>query len=220
MHYIISFLEGIITFISPCLFPLIPIYISYFAGSDTNSTKTKTILNAVSFVLGFTLVFVMLGTFAGTIGKFLKDYESTLNIISGSIITILGLKTLGFIKLPFLKSQAIKIKSLNPFMSFLFGLIFSISWTPCIGVFLGSALLLASTQGSVLQGTLMLLSYSIGLGIPFIFSAILIDKLKSTFDFINKNKSKIEKFSGIILIIVGILIISGLMSRFIRFFSI
>ena len=181
MQYFISFLEGIITFISPCLLPMLPIYISYFAGGNTKNAK-KTLSCALGFVLGFTIIFIALGALAGTLGSFLKEYQTIVNILSGFVVILFGLNYLGILKLNIFQSSKrnFNTDNLNFFSSVLFGIIFSIGWTPCVGAFLGSALMLASQQGQAITGMLMLLSYSLGLGIPFILSAILIQKLKTT----------------------------------------
>lgn len=220
MQYIVSFLEGIITFVSPCLLPMLPLYISYFAGGGERNTKT-TLKNAFGFVLGFTTVFVAMGALAGTVGAFLKEYETAVNIISGIIVIFFALNFLGVFKLNIFKGSNRKVntKNLGFFSSLVFGIIFSIGWTPCVGAFLGSALMLASQQGHVLTGMIMLLLYSAGLGVPFILSAVLIDKLKSTFDFIKKHYNVINIISGVILIIVGILMATGTLGSLLSFLS-
>jgi len=209
MQYFISFIEGIITFISPCLLPMLPIYISYFAGGKERSSK-KTIINATGFILGFTVIFILLGTLAGTLGSFLSKYQIALNIITGLIVIFFGLNFIGVFKLNIFKGTNVKIKDDMGFISSLiFGFVFSIGWTPCVGAFLGSALMLASQQGTALKGLLMLLCYSLGLGIPFMISALLIDKLKTTFNFIKRNYKIINIISGSLLILVGILMMTG-----------
>ncbi len=220
MQYIVSFLEGIITFVSPCLLPMLPLYISYFAGGGERNTKT-TLKNAFGFVLGFTTVFVAMGALAGTVGAFLKEYQTAVNIVSGLIVIFFALNFLGVFKLNIFKGSNRKVntKNLGFFSSLLFGIIFSIGWTPCVGAFLGSALMLASQQGHVLTGMIMLLLYSAGLGVPFILSAVLIDKLKSTFDFIKKHYNVINIISGVILIIVGILMATGTLGNLLSFLS-
>lgn len=221
MQYIISFLEGIISFISPCLLPMLPIYVTYFAaGSEHNRGKT-TLKNAIGFVLGFTLLFVALGLFFGTLGSFLQSYSTIVNIVLGAIVVLFGLSFMGVIK-PIIAMGGVKSANTNNlsfFKAFMFGMIFSVSWTPCVGAFLGSALAMASVSGSALQGTLMLLCFSAGLGIPFILSAILIDKLKTAFDFIKRNYKVINFVCGLLLVIIGILIMTGLFGQFISIFS-
>lgn len=212
MDYFIAFLEGIITFVSPCLLPMLPIYISYFMGDEEQANKRHVLKNAFGFILGFTFVFLVLGAFAGSIGHLLVDYNRQVQILSGIIIILFGLNFTGFIKIPLLnksRTSNINTTNLNFGTSFLFGSVFSISWTPCVGAFLGSALMMASTKGSFMEGMLMLLLYSIGLGIPFFLSALLLDRLKQTFDFIKKHYRLIHLLSGGILIIVGLMMITG-----------
>lgn len=221
MDYLISFLEGIITFISPCLLPMLPIYISYFAGQNnaeiSESKKHKTLTNALGFILGFTIVFVLLGVFAGTLGGFLREYQKIINIVTGLIVILFGLNFIGVIRIPFLSNNhQFKMKTVNLgfFSSILFGLIFSIGWTPCVGAFLGSALMLAAQSGESVKGIFMLLSYSLGLGVPFLLSAVLIERLKTTFDFIKKYYRVINIICGSLLILVGILMATGYIGYF------
>ena len=220
MTYFISFLEGIITFVSPCLLPMFPVYVSYFAGGGERDTK-KTLKNALGFVLGFTLVFVAMGAFAGTIGGFLNKYQTAVNIITGLIVIVFGLHFLGVVRFNFFRGMKgeVNTKNLGFFSSLLFGMIFSVGWTPCVGAFLGSALMLASQQGKTIVGMFMLLAYSLGLGIPFVFSAILIDKLKTAFQWIKKHYAIINKVCGVFLIIIGILMATGTMGRFLALLS-
>ena len=214
MQYFISFLEGIITFISPCLLPMLPIYISYFAGGGERSTK-KTVLDAVGFVLGFTVMFVGMGALAGTVGSFFKEHQTVVNVISGVVVVCFGLNFLGIFHLQLFKGMKYSVDTdhMNFVSAVLFGIIFSIGWTPCVGAFLGSALMLASQQGHVMDGMLMLLTYSLGLGIPFLLSALLIDKLKSTFDWIKRNYKGINLVSGVFLIVVGLCMATGTLGR-------
>ena len=220
MQYLISFLEGIITFISPCLLPMLPIYISYFAGGRERTTA-KTLKGAVGFVTGFTIVFVMLGALAGTVGSFLREYQTTVNIISGLIVIIFGLNFLGVFKLNIFKGnqRSVKTDNMGFFSAMLFGIIFSVGWTPCVGAFLGSALMLASQQGHIAEGMLMLLSYSLGLGIPFILSAVLIDYLKSALNWIKRNYKIINLISGSLLVIIGIMMATGTLGQLLNLLS-
>ena len=214
MQYVISFLEGIITFISPCLLPMLPIYISYFAGGGVRSTR-KTLTAAFGFVAGFSLVFMLMGALAGTIGSFLKQYQTAVNIVSGLVVIFFGLHFLGVFQLRLFRgnSRSVNTANMGFFPAMLFGIIFSLGWTPCVGAFLGSALMLASQQGHVVEGVLMLLAYSLGLGIPFILSAVLIDYLKSAFDWIKKHYALINGISGGLLILIGILMATGVLNR-------
>lgn len=214
MQYVISFLEGVVTFISPCLLPMLPIYISYFAGGGERST-VKTLRCAFGFVLGFTAVFVAMGALAGTLGSFLIRYQTIVNIILGGIVILFGLNYLGVLKLNIFRGMQGQVKTadMNFLSALIFGAVFSVGWTPCVGVFLGSALMLASQQGSAAEGTLMLLSYSLGLGVPFLISAVLIDQLKGAFNFIKRNYGVVNKICGGLLIAVGVLMATGLLTR-------
>ena len=215
MQYLISFFEGILTFISPCLLPMLPVYLSYFAGGQQNSKKT--LKNAVGFILGFTVLFTAMGALAGTVGSFLSRYQTAVNIISGLIVIFFGLSFMGVIKLNLFKgSSRMQTGNLGFFSSVLFGVVFSVGWTPCVGAFLGSALMLASQQGHVLEGTLMLLTYSLGLGIPFFLSAVLVDQLKGAFNFIKRHYNVINYICGGLLILIGILMATGIMNDFLR----
>ena len=176
--YLITFLEGLISFISPCMLPMIPIYIMYFAG-DANK-KNNTVVNSIAFVIGFTLVFCILGIFAGTIGGILREHQKIVNIICGVIVILFGLNYLEFINIKIFKGGSKNNKPVKGiFSAFLFGMIFSINLTPCVGAFLGSALMMASVSGTVLKGIGLLFVYSLGLGIPIIISAALIKKINS-----------------------------------------
>lgn len=220
MQFFISFLEGIITFISPCLLPMLPIYVSYFAGGSERSTS-KTIKNSLGFVSGFTVVFVIMGALAGTIGGFLREYQTAVNIVSGLIVIFFGLNYIGVFKINIFKgiNNPLAGKELGFFSSLLFGIVFSVGWTPCVGAFLGSALMLASQQGQTVTGIIMLLCYSMGLGIPFVASAILVDKLKNAFTFIKKNYKTINLICGCLLITVGIAMMTGLLGRLLGILS-
>jgi cytochrome c-type biogenesis protein len=219
MQYIIAFLEGIITFLSPCLLPMLPIYVSYFAGGGERAAG-KTLKNALGFVLCFTLVFVSMGALAGTLGGLLRQYQTGVNIVSGAVVILFGLSYLGVIRLNFFQGANKAVTGqLGFFSAVLFGLIFSLGWTPCVGAFLGSALMLASQQGHVLEGMVMLLCYSLGLGVPFLVSALLIDQLKTAFNWVKAHYDVINKVCGGLLVLVGILMATGLLGRFLTVLS-
>ena len=238
MDYILTFLEGFASFISPCMLPMVPIYLSYFMGekskyneigkNDKNSKnnnddketepeikkeiekqkeKNNTLINSIGFVLGFTIIFLVLSIFASSLGNVLNNNIKYIKVIFGILIIILGFNYIGIFKIGFLnktKKARLKNKDFNFLKAVIFGILFSLSWTPCIGTFLSSALLLVAKTESIMQGLIMMLLYSLGLGIPFIISAVFIDKLKTTFDFMKKHFDIIKKISGIILIISGI----------------
>ncbi len=214
MEYLISFLEGVVTFLSPCLLPMLPIYLSYFAGGNERSTR-KTVICALGFVLGFTVVFVAMGAMAGTLGGFLRKYQTLVNLVLGGIVILFGLNYMGLLKLNLFSGagRSFQPGSMSFWSAALFGLVFSVGWTPCVGVFLGSALMLAGQQGSALVGMGMLLSYSVGLGLPFLLSAVLIDQLRSAFTFIKVHYDIVNKICGGLLVAVGIAMATGLLTR-------
>ena len=206
MDYLLIFLEGIASFISPCLLPMVPIYIAYFTGEKEDNLK-HALINSLGFVTGFTIVFLILSIFASQLGGFISQNMKYLKIIFGILIILFGLNYMEILKIKFLnKSQSMnfKVQNMNFFKALLFGTVFSISWTPCIGTFLSSALLLIAKNQDMLKGIFLILIYSIGLGIPFIVSTILIEKLKGLFNFIKKNYEIVRKISGILLIGMGI----------------
>ena len=220
MEYLISFLEGVITFISPCLLPMLPIYISYFAGGGERSVG-RTLKGALGFVLGFTAVFVAMGALAGTIGGFLSRHQTLVNILCGAVVILFGLSYLGILKINLFRGRGhdVNTDDLGFLSAFLFGVVFSVGWTPCVGAFLGSALMLASQQGSMVQGILMLLCYSAGLGVPFLISAVLIDQLKGAFNWVKAHYDIINKVCGVLLIVVGIAMATGTLGRLLNVLS-
>ena len=210
MQYVISFLEGIITFISPCLLPMLPIYISYFAGGGERTVR-KTLTGALGFVSGFTLVFVALGALAGTVGGFLREYQTAVNLVSGLVVIFFGLHFLGVFRLDLFRGSRHQVDTsdMGFFQAAVFGVIFSVGWTPCVGAFLGSALALASQQGPCAPGRPDAAGLFPGAGIPFILSAVLIDYLKSAFDWIKSHYGVINAISGGLLVFIGILMATG-----------
>ena len=217
MQYLITFLEGVISFISPCMLPMLPLYISYFAGNADQ--KRHVLIRALAFVLGFTVVFTALGLFAGTLGGFLAKYQTVVNMVCDAVVIVFGLSYLDVLQLPFFKGVTTRQSISSALSAFLFGLIYSVSLTPCVGAFLGSALMLASTTGGAVKGALLLLCYSLGLGIPFLFSAVLIDKLNSAFQAIKKHYRIINLVCGVFLILIGVMMMLGLMNAVLALFS-
>ena len=216
MQYVITFLEGLISFISPCMLPLLPVYISYFAG-DANK-KHRTLTRALGFVIGFTAVFTSMGLFAGTLGGWLMRYNKVVNIICGVIVILLGISYIKGAELMLLGRGGRKVAVNGFFSSVMFGAVYSVTLTPCVGVFLGSALMMASTAGSSAKGAALLLVYSLGLGVPFLISAVLIEKLNSAFAAIKRNYGIINTVCGIFLIFIGVMMAFGLMNRFMGMF--
>lgn len=218
MQYIITFLEGILSFISPCMLPMLPIYLSYFMGERAGSNK-RTLINAASFVLGFSFVFSILGFFAGTVSILVREHQTIVNFIGGAVIILFGLSYLGVIRFFFFKGNSKKIKISGAFSAFVFGMIYSIHLTPCVGAFLGAALTMASTTGSSVQGLLLLIVYSLGMGIPFVLTAVLIEKMRNLFGWIKSHYLIIERISGGFLVCIGVLMATGLLSRFTALFN-
>ncbi len=217
MQYLITFLEGIITFISPCLLPMLPMYIIYFAAGK--NSKKQTFVNALGFILGFSLLFVLLGALAGTLGSFITKYNNIFNIIFGIIIIIFGINYTGLIKIPFLNSTKKLNSGIKPsgfFSAVLFGIIFAVGYSPCVGAFLSSALIMAASSQTAVKGILLLLVYSLGLGIPFLVCALIIDSLKDAINFIKKHYKLINIICGILLIVIGILMATGLLNSVMR----
>ena len=199
---------------------MLPIYISYFAGGGERSTA-KTLKGAFGFVIGFTAVFAALGALAATLGGFLKEYHTAVNIVSGLIVIMFGLNYLGVFRFNIFKgsSRSVNKDNMGFWSALLFGMIFSIGWTPCVGAFLGSALMLASQQGQTAKGVLMLIAYSMGLGIPFILSAVMIDRLKTAFNWIKRNYGIINTVSGALLVLIGVLMAAGILEQMIGVLS-
>jgi cytochrome c-type biogenesis protein len=213
----VLFLEGVVTFISPCLLPMLPVYVSYFAGSGSGGRET--FKNAGAFVLGFTAVFASMGAFAGSVGSLLREHRTALDVISGAVVILLGLNFMGVLKFNIASpfggwGDKMSGKS-GVAASALLGVMFAAVWTPCVGAFLGSALMMASNEGSAPKGFAMLVVYSAGLGIPFMASAVLIDMLKSTFGFIKKNYRVVNAIAGSVLVALGALMMTGYYGRFI-----
>lgn len=211
MQYVITFLEGLISFVSPCMLPMLPVYVSYFAaGSDK---KRANLFRALAFVLGFTAAFCLMGLFAGTLGSLLLRYQRRVSLICGLIVILFGLSYLEIIPLPFFKGMISGRSVTGIFSAFVFGLVYSVSLTPCVGAFLGSALMLASSSGTALQGLLLLVCYSIGLGLPFLISALLLEQLSGVFRWIKSHYSVINRICGGFLIVIGLLMCFGMLDR-------
>ena len=146
MPYLVTFLEGLITFISPCLLPMLPIYLSYFAGGQREASQGRVLKNALGFVLGFTLLFIAMGAFAGSIGALLARHQQAVNLVSGLVVIFFGLNFLGVFRLSLFRgAKGFSVRhDMGFFSAVVFGAVFAVGWTPCVGAFLGSALMLAS----------------------------------------------------------------------------
>ena len=206
MQYLLLAVEGVLTFISPCLLPMIPIYLAYLTGQteETESTQHKKLLSqSVLFVLGFTIVFVSMSLFVTTIGRFVLINRTLIHIIAGGFMILMGIDYL--LGNP-LMSRLNKMPqtSLRNTNALVFGMVFSISWTPCVGTFLASALSYAATSTSYIESVTLLLSFSLGLGIPFVLSALLIQEMQSVMIWIKRHYHIIRLASGILLIVMGL----------------
>jgi len=221
LRLLLLFLEGVLTFVSPCILPMFPVFLMYL--SDESRLKGKSlILNLLGFILGFTIVFVTLGATATAIGSLLSSNRLLLQRIGGIVIILFGLNMAGFIHIPFLNRQSglkMKREGNGLISSLIFGIVFSFGWSPCLGTFLGSALILASNASTMLLGMFYLLVFSLGLGLPFFITGILFSKFESSFNFIKKHYGIITKISGIFLVLIGLLMVLNLFGYYQRLFN-
>ncbi len=205
---------GLISFLSPCVLPLIPGYISYISGSSVSELAEKKNINLfpiILFTVGFSTVFIIFGAASTFLGQVLLQNSYELRIVAGLIIIVLSLHIIGFINIGFLNYEKRIQTNLNKnfFSPILIGMAFAFGWTPCIGPILGSILVLAATEESLVRGILLLSFYSIGLAIPFILSGYLIQKFLVFSKNFRKNINKVSKIGGTILLLTGILIITN-----------
>lgn len=204
----VAFAAGFTAFFSPCLFPLIPGFVSMIAGeSSENKNPLKILPSMLLFVIGFSLVFSLLGLSASYLGSFLNTYRDILTRIAGLFIIFMGLSVMRIIKIPFLMKEKRPIAYKGG--SFMLGISFGLGWSPCLGLVLVGILALAGTTGSVVKGVTLLIAFCIGLGLPFIVFGTLFSYLITTFDFLKKYSKLIYMTSGIILISTGLLLVSG-----------
>jgi len=218
-----AILAGLLSFVSPCVLPLIPGYLSFISGvsledlTDKNKTRShlsKVIINTVFFVLGFSLVFVLLGATATKLGSLLQDNLPIFNKIAGVLVFVFGLHLAGIFRIKTLNYEKrfhTRKKKMGVIGSMVIGIAFAFGWTPCIGPILGTILTLAAQQGSVGNGIILLLFYSAGLGVPFILTALLFNYLIGAFGFIKRHFRAVEIISGGLLMAVGVLIFFNLL---------
>jgi cytochrome c-type biogenesis protein len=213
---LIAFGAGFTSFISPCVLPLIPGYLSFITGLSLEELKHKDhasqiLLSALVFVLGFSLVFVLLGTSASVAGSLLIRLRPVLNRFAGVFVILMGLLVLGALKVPFLQRERRfhLAHSWGKLGTLLLGMAFAFAWTPCVGPILSTILMFAASVGSASKGAALLFSYSLGLGIPFILSAIALERLVTTFAWIKRHYRLINAISGSLLIVMGILLFTG-----------
>ncbi|MEM6603095.1 MAG: cytochrome c biogenesis protein CcdA [Pseudomonadota bacterium] len=223
--YIISFLAGFLSFLSPCVLPLVPGYLSFIAGiriedaeQNTPLIKTKLISSSILFVAGFSLIFIILGAGASGIAPLLKSYQVLLTQIAGILIIVFGLHMIGAFKLTFLYRELRLGANINEVQSlvtpFLLGMAFGLGWTPCIGPILTSVLLLASQQETITEGMALLSLYSAGLGIPFLIAAMSLGMFQKKSNHIKRHLGLIEKIAGVLLLLTGIFIFTGSLQHF------
>ncbi len=208
-----SFAAGLLSFFSPCVLPLIPAYITYITGTaleeELENKKFLALTRTLGFILGFTIIFMIMGVSASFVGRAFRVYNRQFSIISGILIIGLGLNMMGILKLNIL-SKGIKIKLpkiSNWFSSVLVGMAFAAGWTPCVGAVLGTILLLAGNTGTVSSGFFLLLFYSLGLAIPFVLTALLISRFGRFLTKSEKVLPYITKIGGLIIVLLGILIL-------------
>jgi cytochrome c-type biogenesis protein len=218
---LLAFAAGFASFISPCVLPIVPGYLSFISGvsfEEMNSAETlagvrrRIFLNSLFFVIGFSIVFIALGASASFIGQILREQLRTITIVAGAVIIVFGLHMTGLFRIPFLNYEKrfhTRGKPLGPAGALLVGLAFAFGWTPCIGPILASILAVASQQESVMEGVVLLGFYSAGLGIPFLLAGVSIGVFYGPFNRLKRHLPKIEMASGILLVIVGILIMTN-----------
>ena len=210
----VAFGAGLISFLSPCVLPLIPGYISFISGASLNELLAKKKINMIPlilFTLGFSFVFIMFGAAASYLGQVLLQNSQTLRVIAGLIIIIFSLQLIGLINISFLnfEKKVYTKRNNNIWFSFIVGMAFGFGWTPCIGPILGSILALASTEETMLKAIILLSFYSLGLAIPFILSGYLMQKFLMFSKNFKKNINLVSKIGGVILLITGILILTN-----------
>lgn len=219
---VMAFFAGLLTFLSPCILPLIPAYISFITGvsiddlvserEEKNKMTKRIFLEMILFILGFSLVFILLGASASYFGKSVLSHLKLLRVIGGILVIVFGLYITGLFNISFLGYERkihLKMKPANILGSFIVGIVFALGWTPCVGPVLGTILTYAATQETVREGVLLLGSYSLGLGIPFLVSGLAVNLFLRGFRKIKKYSRLISVVTGGLLILFGILILTG-----------
>lgn len=214
----VAFLAGGLSFLSPCVLPLIPGYLSFMTGLSTaelaaGRERGRIVFPALLFVLGFSAVFVALGATASVLGRVLLDYRDVIEKIAGLAVVGFGILMLGIIKVPWLYGEARadleRSRSFGRGASFVMGAAFAAGWTPCVGPILGSILTMAGSAGGVAEGSLLLVAYSMGLGVPFVLVALLFGRLTGALSWLSRHSLVINRVAGTLLVVVGLLILTG-----------
>jgi cytochrome c-type biogenesis protein len=215
-----AFVAGLISFVSPCVLPIVPGYLSFISGVNVSQLKgqetpselaRRVAWTSVAFVLGFSTVFVALGAAATLVGYYLQQYKRVLALVGGAVIVLLGLHTAGIFRIKWLlyeKRAEVKSRPIGLIGAYVVGLAFAFGWTPCIGPILGAILLYASQQETVTQGVLLLTAYSLGLGIPFILAGLAINGFFAAFGQLRKHMKLVEYAAGALLVGVGLLLMT------------
>lgn len=221
VNFITALIGGLLSFASPCVLPIVPGYLSFITGMGLDQLTQKesrqkvvraALINSITFVIGFSLVFVLLGASATAVGKFLQEYMGIFSKVAGIVLIIFGLHMIGVVKIPFLlyeKRIHQEEKRTGFLRSFTAGLLFAFGWTPCIGPILAGILAIAATTETAQQGMALLAVYSLGLGVPFVLSAVFLNAFFSVFSRIKAHLHKVEIAGGVILVALGVLIFSN-----------
>lgn len=216
INLLVVFIEGLISFFSPCILPILPIYLSMLSNSSIQNLKDENnkfyknslLINTIFFTLGISSTFFILGSSVSVLSGFFNNYKDMIMILGGIVIIILGMFYIGFIKLNFLQQEKrfnFNTKNMNPITAYLLGFTFSFGWTPCIGPMLASVLIMVSTSENLFTGNILIVIYTIGFILPFIITAIFYNKLFKTIDKIKNYINAIKKLGGIVLIISGLI---------------
>lgn len=226
LNLLVAFGAGLVSFISPCVLPLIPTYIAYLAGVSVSEltdspqvaagTRRRLAVNALGFIAGFSLVFVLLGLSASTIGQFLLRNQTVLRRVGGVVIVVMGLHTMGVLRIGALyreKRAHFTGSITHPLSAFVFGVAFSAGWTPCIGPILASILVVAGSSGSVGDGAGLLLSYSLGLGLPFFLTALFFGSAVPRLGRLTRHMRRVSFIAGVLLVILGIMVYTNSFAR-------
>ena len=228
---IAAFLAGLVSFVSPCVLPLVPSYVTFITGLSFDEltaseqgprVRRLTLIHSLAFIFGFSLVFIALGATATATGQFLREHQDTLRIVGGILIVFFGVYLTGLIKIPALSRERkarLTEKPLGVLGSVLVGITFAGGWTPCIGPILASILLYASTAQTVGTGILLLSVYSLGLGVPFLIASLGMNTFLAASKGIRKQLHTIEVVSGVILIVFGLALVTNVFSYFVAFLS-
>jgi cytochrome c-type biogenesis protein len=215
---IAAFLAGIVSFLSPCVLPLVPGYVSLISGASVEELQAKdrkllntVLLHSLMFILGFTVVFVMLGAAATTVGGFAREYKKQLTWVAGAVIIIFGLHLTGIVKIKALYADK-RLHSVqggkSPIGAFVVGFAFAFGWTPCLGPIISSILILAGSADTVTKGVLLLWVYSLGLAVPFLLTSVLIDRFLIFYSRFRKHLHTLEVISGVVMMVLGVLILT------------